>query len=114
MELMTEKIRAQLYANHEATKAANGDHLGHKPVVKYFNPMGADKWLISEMDAEGMMFGLCDLGVGHPELGYVSLEELESVKLPLGLSIERDLRWTANTTIREYVARARYYHRIVG
>jgi len=32
------------------------------------------------------MFGLCDLG--FPELGYVSLDELESVGV-----VERDLYW---------------------
>ncbi len=39
------------------------------------------------------MFGLCDLGC--PELGYVSLNEMEAVKGPLGLGIERDLHWKA-------------------
>ena len=38
------------------------------------------------------MFGLCDLG--FPELGYVSLNELQGVRGPLGLGIERDLHWT--------------------
>ena len=37
------------------------------------------------------MFGLVD---GHEkELGYVSLNELRSVRGPLGLPIERDLYW---------------------
>ena len=29
-------------------------------------------------------FGLCDLGIGCPELGYVSLSELKSVRGRLG------------------------------
>jgi hypothetical protein len=40
------------------------------------------------------MFGLCDLGMGFPELGYVSLNEMKAVRLPFGLGIERDLHWT--------------------
>ena len=35
------------------------------------------------------MFGLCD--------GYVSLDELQSVRGPLGLGIDRDLHWTPRT-----------------
>jgi hypothetical protein len=38
------------------------------------------------------MFGLVD---GHAkELGYVSLNELMSVRGPMGLPIERDLYWS--------------------
>ena len=50
----------------------NRDHI---PVVKLFNPMGPATWLLCELDADGdTLFGLCDLGVGEPELGYVSLD----------------------------------------
>lgn len=28
-------------------------------------------------------FGLCDVGFGFPELGYVSLEEIQSIRAPL-------------------------------
>ena len=38
------------------------------------------------------MFGLVD---GHvKELGYVSLNELMSVRGPMGLAIERDIYWS--------------------
>ncbi|WP_426127674.1 DUF2958 domain-containing protein [Pararhizobium sp. PWRC1-1] len=40
------------------------------------------------------MFGLCDLGMGEPELGYVLLSELEEIKGPGGIPIERDLNWS--------------------
>ena len=56
------------------------DTVSHKPVVKYFTPFGAATWLISEIDDENMMFGLCDLGQGFPELGYVHLQDLMSLK----------------------------------
>lgn len=36
-------------------------------------------------------FGLADLGFGCPELGYFSLREISAVRLPFGLSIERDI-----------------------
>ena len=41
------------------------------------------------------MFGLVD---GHEkELGYFSLKELESVRGPFGLPIERDIHWQPKT-----------------
>ena len=59
------------------------------------------------------MFGLCDLGMGFPELGYVSLQELESVELPFGLKIERDMYFTPDKTLKEYASVAREHSRIV-
>lgn len=73
-----------------------------KVPLKLFNPCGAATWYITEMDPEsGLMFGWCDLGMGCPELGYVSLDEIKSVRLPFGLSIERDAWWDGNTTLRQ-------------
>src|SRR3546814_11388708 len=46
-------------------------------------------------DEPDILFGLCDLGLGFPELGSVRLSELESVEGPLGLGIERDLYFEA-------------------
>ena len=51
------------------------------------------------------MFGLCDLG--YPELGYVSLEEIESVELPWGLKIERDMYFEPDMTLMEYYEQSR-------
>jgi hypothetical protein len=42
-----------------------------------------------------IFFGFASLfGPPYDELGYVSLCELESVRLPLGLAIERDIYWS--------------------
>jgi hypothetical protein len=40
--------------------------------------------------------------MGEPELGSVAMQELASVKLPFGLSIERDLNWEPTKTLTEY------------
>lgn len=78
------------------------------PVVKFFCPWGAATWLISEYDPEtGQMFGLCDLGHGCPELGYVSLDDLTTLKGPFGLTIERDLHFTADKSLSDYADEAR-------
>ena len=60
-----------------------------------------------------LAFGLCDLGLGCPELGYVSLTELRSVRGKLGLPIERDLHFDADKTISAYADEARTHGRIV-
>jgi|15BtaG_2_1085339.scaffolds.fasta_scaffold10499_2 hypothetical protein len=79
-----------------------------KPWLKLFNPVGAGTWLIAAISEDGdTMYGLCDLGMGHPELGYVSLNELESLTLPFGLTIERDMYFEPTKTLAEYAVDAR-------
>tara|TARA_R110000744_G_scaffold110778_5_gene208885 strand:+ start:1956 stop:2285 length:330 start_codon:yes stop_codon:yes gene_type:complete len=102
MKLLTKEIKQKLENNRSAGwKEA-------RPIVKFFNPTGKAAWLIGEIEEDGdTMFGLCDLGMGEPSLGYVSLRELASVKLGQGLGIERDLYWTADKTMQEYADEAR-------
>jgi hypothetical protein len=78
-------------------------------VVKFFHPVGSATWLISEMDPDNhdWLFGLCDLGCQCPELGTVSLQELEGIKLKWGLKIERDLHFKASHPMSYYADRAR-------
>ena len=85
MLLLTQDLRTRLVANGKTP----GDHA---PVVKFFSPVGSATWLFSELDEDGdILFGLCDLGFGCPELGSASLAEITAVTLPFGLTIERDL-----------------------
>jgi hypothetical protein len=115
MDLMPDDIRARLLAN-----GATPGEIDHVPVVKYFDPCGAATWIITElMPAEGegvapdILFGLCDLGMGCPELGYVSLAELQSVTGRLGLGIERDLYFTARYPLSVHAHAAHRRGRIV-
>ena len=115
MDLMPDDIRARLLAN-----GATFQETDHLPVVKYFDPCGAATWIITElMPAEGegaepdILFGLCDLGFGCPELGYVSLAELKSVPGRLGLGIERDLYFRRRYPISVYAHAAQRHGRIV-
>jgi len=58
--------------------------------VKFFDPTGSWSWYAIEYSKEEkLFFGAVDGDFGL-ELGYFSLDELESVKLPFGLGIERD------------------------
>ena len=88
---------------------ANGKnrYQDHAPVVKYFDPCGAATWLISEVDDDGIAFGLCDLGMGCPELGNVSLEEMISIG-----RIERDLHFKGKRPLSWYADQARKEGRI--
>lgn len=67
-----------------------------KVIAKFFNPVGAGTWLITEGNkldnGDYEMYGYCHLGDDfNAEFGYVMLSDLENIKLPLGMSIERDL-----------------------
>lgn len=70
-----------------------------KVIVKFFNPVGIGTWYATEYNEdEKMFFGYVSLfGDHNDELGYFSLEELESLRLPMGLSIERDMYFSAHT-----------------
>lgn len=118
MELLTKELERKLLANGTATAAAlkeDRDPPEHFPVVKLFNPLGAATWLLSELapDEPDIAFGLCDLGMDCVELGSVSLNELRSLRLPLGLGIERDRHWTATHPLIVYARAAWKVNRIV-
>ena len=101
MLLLTQDLRARLIANGKSC----GDHV---PVVKFFNPVGSGTWLLSELDEDGdILFGLCDLGFGCPEMGSVSLAEIAAVTLPFGLTIERDLCFEGRFPLTIYADAAR-------
>lgn len=105
MKLLTKKQLAQLLKNGEE------EHTGkdHTPVVKLFLADGQATWLLVDLDSENhdLVFGLCDLGLGVPELGYVSLEELRNVRGRFGLPVERDRFFRAEHPISVYAEAAR-------
>lgn len=117
MKLLTKAQIKKLESNFKKNQAlaASGESEDFKPVVKLFGG-GACTWLLTELEPEtGIAFGLCDLGMGFPELGDVSLDELESVKFPpFGLGVERDRHFEADKTLSEYSNLARSESRIVA
>ncbi len=87
MKLLLDHQRKELLANGQANLLLRDNGLAEddfNPVVKLFSPWGAATWLLTELNPEDpdIAFGLCDLGMGCPELGNVSLGELESVTGP--------------------------------
>ena len=87
MDLMTKALEA------EFRKIGTQENVRDPIVVcKFFYPAGAGTWYAISYDPEKReFFGFVDLL--EAEWGYFSLDELEEVKGPLGLGIERDLHW---------------------
>lgn len=96
--------------------SALSDERDCPPILKLFSPDGAATWLLTECDLDDpdRLFGLCDLGLGFPELGYVSLAEIKQFRGPLGLPVERDLHFQADKRISAYAEEARIKGRIVA
>lgn len=111
-KLITDEQRALLLAN--GRESIENSHFDPLPVVKLFTPNAGATWLLTELDAEDIAFGLCDLGQGFPELGYVSLTEFESLRGRWGLPIERDLYFVADKRLSGYAREARLAGRIMA
>ncbi|MGB3627284.1 MAG: DUF2958 domain-containing protein [Henriciella sp.] len=111
MKLLTTTIREQLLRNGriQAALAEEGrTDADFLPVVKLFTPDANCTWLLSELDPEDpdIAFGLCDLGMGCPELGSVRISELESVRGAFGLPVERDLHFAPAHVLSVYARAA--------
>ncbi len=100
MKLLTQEIRKKLPLLY-AQKDKGGKAIVH---LKLFTPDGSFTWYITEgspitddsgKEVDFHFFGLVD-GL-EKELGYVALSELESIRGPLGLPVERDLWWEPKT-----------------
>jgi hypothetical protein len=99
MKMMTKEIESRFQ------KLGRQDHSEAVVVAKFFCPWNGWTWYATEFDAENReFFGLV---VGHEsELGSFSLDELEAVRGPMGLRIERDLHWveTPMSAVRQIAA----------
>lgn len=107
MEIVTVEQRRQLTDNWNLEDDIN-------PAVKIFSPVGADTWSIASMNPqdEDTMYGLCDLGLGYPELGHVPLSEVQSMTVRVsaassaGIGLERDLYFKPNHPLSTYAEAA--------
>jgi len=89
MELLTEELRAQLPAIYAQT-----EHPDPLVYAKFFTPDASWTWYVTEGQQEEDNFIFFGYVNGHClELGYFSLAELERVRGPLQLPIERDLHF---------------------
>jgi hypothetical protein len=97
------EIREKLLANG---RDADADHA---PLLKLYTLGAAFCWLISEMQPydEDILFGLCDLGFGFPELGTLSLSEIEAVTEELGVIVLQDHDFVGRYPLSVYAEAAR-------
>ncbi len=105
MTFMTQKQHQTMIENG---KPENRDK-DHVPVIKLFLPGTACTWLLTELNPEeqNIAFGLCDLGMGFPELGYVDLDELAAIRVRNIFRVERDVHFKGEYPISAYAQAAR-------
>ena len=85
MKLLTAELKKAL------TKAGYDNET---PICKLFTPWGRATWLITGIE-DDILYGYADLGMGCVEHGSIAtIEEMESIRGPFGLKIERDLYWS--------------------
>jgi hypothetical protein len=116
MPLIPEHLRQALVINWELMIVAPEAEIETPdlyPEVKLFTPNANAIWLLTELNPDtNVAYGLCDLGLGQPELGYVSLDELESVAATEGFEIEVDLQFDTHTPLSKYAELAKAAGRI--
>ena len=110
MKLFTKPILKKLITNGLRYKNNDPKYNSseEKPIVKLFSPDGGFTGLIVEINPDDLdtVFGLFDLGLGFPELGYNSLREILRYRGVLGLPIERDRYFTPRKTLQKYAEEA--------
>ncbi len=124
--MVAEQTAAPMYQPQPVVIAGTGDAYDYLPAqitlpplygceghpnpivrIRLFTPDAAWTWYLLEYDGADTLFGLV-VGM-DTELGYISLSELQQVKGPLGLPIERDLSFRPNpvSELPEYQAKWR-------
>ena len=98
MLLLTKEIKERLVKNHnenEQLRKEMKEPKRNKAVVKLFNPVGRGFWFLTELDpATNIAWG--GAKITDWDLGTISMTEIENVKGPLGLGIERDKYFESN------------------
>lgn len=92
MKLITKEIEKQLAKYPLYSQDGKGNEA--VAVCKFFQPNGSYTWYVTEgekqEDGDWRFFGMVENSHGK-EFGYFTLKELGSIRLPFGLTIERDI-----------------------
>ena len=103
MKLLTEEIIERFKEYPLYSQDGKGED--SVVLVKCFNPCGAGTWLITEAeqqeDGNWLLFGYCH--IFEWEWGYVMLSDLQNLKLPFGLTIERDLYIPKDAKVKDLI-----------
>jgi hypothetical protein len=93
MKLLTAELKKTL------TKAGYDNET---PICKLFTPWGKATWLVTGIE-NNIIIGWADLGMGCVEHGSIAtIEEMESIRGPFQMKIERDLFWSPPEKEVEY------------
>lgn len=108
MKLLTKEIENKFRKYGYCSQDGLG--MDAKVLVKFFNPYGVGKWIITEAEwdeesQDWIMWGYCSLGYGY-EFGSVSFNELESLKVGPGklFTIERDMYLRKDCKVRDLIS----------
>jgi len=88
MKLLTKSIEAQLQSQY-----SKGSDMGQLVVAKFFDPCGSWTWYLMNQDPGDPDYLWGIVSGFEVEMGSFSLSELQSLKGPLGIGIERDLHF---------------------
>ena len=98
MKLLTKKIEEKLA---KFPLYSTDGHNEKEVIVKFFNPYGIGRWYVCEGEKQDngdwLFFGLVELF--EKEWGYFTLSELQSIRTPYGLGIERDKNYKGTLTL---------------
>jgi len=84
---------------------ARGEAFDPFPVVKLYTLDAGAAWLLTDLAVDGdRAFGLCDAGLGCPELSEVSLAALEAMRGPRGMRVVVDPHFAPSQTLSAYFA----------
>jgi hypothetical protein len=89
----------KLFTNEIEAKLVEAGYNNTRPICKLFTPWTNCTWLITGKEDE-IYYGWADLGMQCVEWGGLfSREEVEDIRGPFGLTIERDLHWKDDPTV---------------
>lgn len=74
-------------------------------MVRLFTPDAHATWLLAALDPEDgdTGWGVCDVGIGMPELGTIKLSDLASIVGPRKQPVMRDRYFQALRPLSEYL-----------
>lgn len=97
MKLMTSELEARFLEVGNQSETINPLF-----IAKFFDPCGSATWYASEYDPKTKICYGYVTGLFEDEWGTFSLEELESIKRPFGLTIERDIYFNEITFHKQF------------
>lgn len=104
-DFLNPKQRKEMLALGAARRS--GEPVDASPIVKLYTPDAGAVWLLVELEADGdLAYGLCDVGLGCPELGSVRLSDLAAMRGPHGLAVAVDTGFVARQPLSVYAVQA--------